>query len=429
MTDPASIDRVSRLPLPSEVREGQESGELTGMRDASTTVGGEPVENTEESTEEEIVADRLPPFPIPWRNPILCVGWIIRTLFGLASLTLLLAVSAAVPLVNFWTLGYLLDVEGRVARSGKIRASFPLLGLAPRFGSIVLGTWLCLLPLRFLSSAAADAQLIDPHGATAGRWQTGSTLVIWLMTAHICFALARGGSLICFIRPIKNVRWLVARWRDHDYWNRAATAIGQFVGGLNARAYYSQGWRGFLGTLGWLFVPSALYVSLRAPSKPGQVVVTLIGGFGLWLTLMWAPLIQARFAAENRLGAFLELRTAREMFRRSPFAWLLAIVLTYLLALPLYLFKALSPPDDAMWFITIIFIVTIFPSKVALGWAYGRSMKRTDRAWWPWRWLCKTLLLVLMAIYVFLLFLTPTIGEHGRRVIFEHHALLLPVPF
>ncbi len=377
--------------------------------------------------EEELVADRLPPFPVPWRHPIQCALWIVRTLFGLASLTLLLAVAAAVPLVNFWVLGYLLDVEGRVARSGKIRASFPLLGLAPRFGSIVLGVWLCVLPLRLLAGAATDAQLIDPAGA--GGWKFVLFVAKWGMAAHLCLALARGGALSCFFRPIKNIRWLLARWRDHDYWNRASTAIGQFVSGLNAKPYYSAGWRGFLGTTAWLFIPSALYGSLHDPDKPAQVLVMLTGGVGLWLTLMWAPLLQARFAAENRVMAFKELGTVRELFRRAPFAWLFAIVLTYLLALPMYLFKAVSPPQDAMWFVTIVFVVSIFPTKVALGWAYGRSIRRTERAWWPWRLLCKILLSVLVAIYVFILFFTPAIGEHGRRVLFEHHTLLLPVPF
>ncbi len=399
--------------------------------------------------EEELVADRLPPFPVPWRHPIQCLLWTVRTLFGLASLTLLLAVAAAVPLVNFWVLGYLLDVEGRVARTGKIRASFPLLGLAPRFGSIVLGMWLCVLPLRLLAGAATDAALIDPNGAVAARWAGGLFVAKWLMAAHLCLALARGGALSCFVplkgfvgfvfRRILRIKlpvmftsrtlWLLARWRDHDYWGRASTAIGQFVTGLNARSYYSAGWRGYLGTAAWLVLPSALYGSLHNPDKPAQVLVMLTGGVSLWLTLMWAPLLQARFAAENRVLAFGELGQARELFRRAPFAWLFAIVLTYLLALPMYLFKAVSPPQDAMWFITIIFVVSIFPTKVALGWAYGRSMRRSERAWWPWRLLCKIVLGVLVAIYVFILFFTPAISEHGRRVLFEHHTLLLPVPF
>jgi hypothetical protein len=35
----------------------------------------------------------------------------------------------------------------------------------------------------------------------------------------------------------------------------------------------------------------------------------------------------------------------------------------------------------------------------------------------------------LVAVYVFLLFFTQFIGQHGKGVLFEHHALLLPVPF
>ena len=437
VTGSRPIGRVERPRLPSEAPAPKTVSPRKDLLPAVESANELPVLEAEESAashalptlEEELVVDRLPPFPVPWRHPLQCLAWMMRTLFGLASLVLLLAVSAAVPLVNFWVLGYFLDVMGRIGRTGKLRAAFPLLGLAPRFGSIVLGTWLCVLPLRLISGAAADAQLIDANGRAAAFWKFALIVASWLMTAHLCFALARGGALSCFFRPIKNVRWLLARWRDRDYWERASTAIGQFLSGLNTRMYYSQGWRGFVGTFAWLVIPSALYASMHDPNKPAQVLVMLTGGVGLWLTLLWAPLLQARFAAENRLGVFRELGTSRELFRRAPFAWLFAIVLTYLLALPLYLFKALSPPQDAMWFITIIFVVSIFPAKVALGWAYQRSLRRPERAWWPWHWLCKIVLGVLVGVYVFLLFFTPAIGEHGRRVLFEHHALLLPVPF
>ena len=35
----------------------------------------------------------------------------------------------------------------------------------------------------------------------------------------------------------------------------------------------------------------------------------------------------------------------------------------------------------------------------------------------------------LLALFVFLLFFTQFIGEHGKGVLFEHHAFLLPAPF
>jgi hypothetical protein len=42
---------------------------------------------------------------------------------------------------------------------------------------------------------------------------------------------------------------------------------------------------------------------------------------------------------------------------------------------------------------------------------------------------CLALLLPLVGAYVFVLFFTQFVGEHGKGVLFEHHALLLPVPF
>src|SRR5207302_3192240 len=100
-----------------------------------------------------------------WRAVRASLGlavWLVRSLFGIASLILLLAVIAAIPIVNFLALGYLLEVEGRLARSGKLRDAFPLLNQAPRLGSIALGIWAWVIPLRLLSHLAADAHLIDP---------------------------------------------------------------------------------------------------------------------------------------------------------------------------------------------------------------------------------------------------------------------------
>src|SRR6185436_8240844 len=142
------------------------------------------------------------------------VGWLIRSLFGIASLILLLALIAAIPIVNFVALGYLLEVEGRLARTGRLRDAFPLIDLAPRLGSIALGLWLWVFPLRLLSDAAADARLIDP-GSRSDILLHGLVRVLAVgIGIHLCLALARGGSVGAFFRPIKNVRWLLARWRE-----------------------------------------------------------------------------------------------------------------------------------------------------------------------------------------------------------------------
>ena len=71
--------------------------------------------------------------------------WGLEWLFGLASVIGCLAVLAAIPLVNFVSLGYLLEASGRVATSGRLRDGFIDMPKYARIGSLVAGTWLWLL--------------------------------------------------------------------------------------------------------------------------------------------------------------------------------------------------------------------------------------------------------------------------------------------
>ncbi|MFI4875210.1 MAG: hypothetical protein ACIALR_07730, partial [Blastopirellula sp. JB062] len=85
-------------------------------------------------------------------------------LFGLVSMIFLLAVLATLPVVNLLSLGYLLEVSGRVARTGRISAGLIGIRTAARLGSIALGTWLLFWPLRFLADLRDNANLIEPGG-------------------------------------------------------------------------------------------------------------------------------------------------------------------------------------------------------------------------------------------------------------------------
>jgi hypothetical protein len=76
-----------------------------------------------------------------------------------------------------------------------------------------------------------------------------------------------------------------------------------------------------------------------------------------------------------------------------------------------------------------VFIMSIYPARVISGWAYSRAVQAEKRPWFGWRWVCRLLGVGLLGAYVFLLFFTPLLGEHGKAVLFEHHAFLLPVPF
>lgn len=373
---------------------------------------------------------RIPKFPVPWRHPIRAIIWIVRFLFGLVSLLLLLAIVAAIPVVNFVALGYLLEVEGRVGRSGRMRDVFPLMAFAPRFGSIVLGIWIWLIPLRLLAGAASDARLIDPGSSSDATLHLVLNVMWVLVTVHLCLALARGGSLSCFFRPIRNVRWLWQRLRAGDYLDTASRHVQSFVLGLQLKHHFWLGLRGFIGGLVWLLIPTAIF-AVNDDAQGPQVGAALIGGFLLAVTLAWMPFLQARFATEQRLRSMFHLRTIRRLFKHAPLAWLLAITVVYVLALPLYLLKVVLLPQDAYWLITLIFIASIYPAKVVAGWAYHRAVQREEAgeiAWWVWRWLARIGMVPLLGAFVFLLYFTQFIGAHGSAGLFEHHAFLLPWP-
>lgn len=373
-------------------------------------------------------AGSLAEFPRPLKHPILALIWAIRALFGIGSLIVLLAILAAIPVVNFFVLGYLLEAEGRMARTGRLRGAFPLLSIAPRLGSIALGIWLWLLPLRLLANAAADARLIDPTSGATRTLRFLTMVLSALVATHICLALARGGSFGCFFRPIKNLRWTIRQFRAGGYLDRAAGEIREFASGLRLKQHFSLGLRGFAGALAWLIVPTILFGAANK-TEGLPILITIAGGILLIPVLAWLPFLEARFAAENRLRALFELRETRRLFRRTPIAWLLATVAIYVLALPLYLLKIVLLPQDAMWFVTLVFIVSIYPARLLTGWAYGRAVRTERRPRFGLHWLCRGLLVPLLAFYVFLLFFTQFIGQHGKGVLFEHHALLLPVPF
>jgi hypothetical protein len=244
---------------------------------------------------------------------------------------------------------------------------------------------------------------------------------------HLMLALARGGGFWTFFRPIKNARWLIARLREGEYLPRAAAEVQAFVADLQLRRHFWLGVRGFAGAALWLAVPTALFAASNK-TEGGTILVTIFGGFCLLAVFCWMPFLQAGFAAEDRFGAFFELRQVRQLFGRAPLAWLAAVVVVYVLALPLYLLKVALVPRDAMWLITLVFIVSIYPARVVAGWAYSRAARAARPAWFGWRWLARTLIVPLVGLYVFLLFFTQFIGEHGKWVLFEHHAFLLPLP-
>lgn len=344
--------------------------------------------------------------------------------FGLVSLLAFLAVLAAVPILQFLTLGYMLEASGRVARTGRLRAGFIGVRIAARAGGIVLGTWLMFLPMRLVSSLWFSAQLIEPDGLTARLWAIGLTVLTALMVVHVALAIACGGKLRHFLFPFANpIRVALRLWRGR-FFSESRDAVWNFTMTLRLPHYFWLGWRGFWGAFLWLAGP----VTLLALGR--QIpIVGFIGALALVWVVLYLPLLQLHFVERGRFRAFLELRAVRRHFRRAPVAFAFAFFITLLFALPLYLLKIEMIAREATWLPSLVFIAFIWPARLLTGWAFGRSLRRTTPRHWFFRWTARLAMVGVTVFYAVVVYFSQYLAWEGIWSLYEQHAFLLPVPF
>lgn len=370
-----------------------------------------------------------PHFP---RNPLLALLWLARGAGGLIFGTALLAVMAATPGLNLLAMGYLLEIQGRVARTGKFRAAFYLLPAAARIGGVLVLSALFLLPVRWLAGMARDTWLLAPGGGAAWAWIAALVLAGIVVSGHLLLAIGRGGAWWWFVRPLSNLKWTVTRLRAGFYWRDADQALREFLAALRPARHLWLGVIGYAGVYLWVSLPTWLF-SL-GPDLDGKlrVICLLVASAALIVILGWAPFLLTNFAATRRWRSILDLRAVRARFRRSPFCWTLAAVLLFGLSVLPMLYEALVknplPPHPARWDIMAVFLVTVLPGKVLVAWAWARSANRPE-PWRIWQWFNRLLLAVALGYYVYFLFLAWTGGELGRSALWRHHALLQPFPF
>jgi hypothetical protein len=368
-----------------------------------------------------------PPESPPRRGILRTIGSGIASatewLFGAFAIYVGLSLLAAAPIVQFLSFGYLLASGGRVAQSGRLRDAFIGVRKAARVGQVVIGCWLLLLPLRFVSSMAESAQLIDPGGPSARRARLALLILTVLTAAHLVAACARGGRIWHFFWPL-NPLWLVKRIRRGGFLTGARDAVWEFVTSLRLPHYFRIGFLGFVGSLAWLVVPvTLLALGHRLP------ILGFVGAFLLGIVTMCLPFLQMRFASENRFRALFEYRAIRARFVRAPWAFAIVLLLAVVSAIPLYLLKIEMIPREAAWLPSLLFIAFIYPARVLTGWAYARSGRRESPRHWFFRWTGRLVLLPVAAFYVIVVFFTQYTGWQGVGSLYEQHAFLLPVPF
>jgi hypothetical protein len=357
-----------------------------------------------------------------WR----AVAGAVRWVFGMVTLMGGLAVLSVIPVLNLLSLGYLLEVSGRVARDGKLRAGFIGVQKAATLGSVILGTWLVLWPVRLAAGYWEDAVVIAPGGDSARNWRLGVALLSALTLWHIVWSCLRGGKLRHFFwpAPIQFFRWLSRT----DKYETLRNGALEYLSSLRLPHYFWLGLRGFAGAVAWLLVPvGILMLASKSPTGVG-VLLSLPGLLLMFLVVLHLPFLQAHFAATNRFRALFEVREVRRMFQRAPIAWWTALLVTLLLALPLYILKVELTPRDLAWLPSLLFVAFIFPARLLTGWAVGRAMRREEPRHWFFRWLSRFAILPVVGFYVLFVYLTQFYAWSGSLSLLEQHAFLVPAP-
>jgi hypothetical protein len=153
----------------------------------------------------------------------------------------------------------------------------------------------------------------------------------------------------------------------------------------------------------------------------------------LGVSLLYLPMLQAHFAAENRFSALFEVRTIRRDFRRAPWAWLLAMTIALTVTpIPLYLLKIEATPREVMWLPCLVFIAFILPARIATGLALRRARRR-DESKTRWgrisRWIVRCLMPLVVALYLLFVYVSQYTSWDGLLTWVQQHAILIPVPF
>ncbi|MEZ6090920.1 MAG: DUF4013 domain-containing protein [Pirellulaceae bacterium] len=357
--------------------------------------------------------------------------WLVVKPFQLASLIVLLAVLSAAPILQLVSLGYLLEVSGRVARTGRLRDGLFLLEQAGKVGAAAVALLLLSLPIRLISTWAQAAELVNPQSNQANWLRVAGTLLVFAIASHVGWVWFRGGRLRSYFRP-RPIEFMKNFWRV-SIWVEARDRLWNFVASMQLGKLFWLGTRGMIATLLWLLVPASILIGATRNGQTG--LAGLVGAVGfvlMGIVLLYLPFLQVRFAEQNRFRAMFEVRAVREAFRASPIMFWLALTITLLFAIPLYLLKIEATPQEVVWLPCIVMVAFMLPARLMTGYAVGRGERRRV-APGPWhkvlriglRFLC----LPIIFGYLLFVFLSGFTSWDGLATWLQQHALLVPVPF
>ena len=348
----------------------------------------------------------------------------------LLSILVILALVAAVPLLQFASLGYLLVAGSRLADGRSWRHCLPGHRLAGRLGVFSLIALLLLLPVMLVEDLAYSARVLDPGSRMAARWALGALLIAGCWVVHVGWAAMRGGRWwhLLWPAPLKFIKQI---WRP-SLWSGASDRLYDLVVQLQFPKLWWLGARATVGALLWLFLPVSMMIIGQRSSLEVAPLVGLLGALLMVWIMFYLPFLQIKFAQTGNFRSFFSIGELRKSYAYAPWAHLLGLVALSTLSIPLYLLRIENPPDELLWIPSIIFALMMLPSKLLLGWAVGYASRRKSRnlqrrSWWV-RWPAYLLSLAPIAAYVGALYIAQLIAGQGAFVMYFQHAFLVPNP-
>jgi hypothetical protein len=359
----------------------------------------------------------------PFRAFYRFIFWI----FGVTTLVTILALAASLPIVQFVALGYLLEISRRIVKHEKVRAGFWGIQAAARTGGVILGTFLIWLPTYFMSNYYLDATIMLPASERTAQYGWQTTLLMVFTSLVTLWAWARGGLLRHFIWPAP-IRFL-KEGLNRKIYVAAHNRFWEFVSQFPLRTLFIIGFQGFIGTFCWLIIPIGLCIGGMVFPRGINVVCGTIGYIALAIIFMYLPMLQTRFAVEQRLGIFKEIGVVRSMYQRAPLALWISMVSVWLLALPVYLVKIELTPREVVILPAVVFIIFALPTRILLGWAYARALRRETPRMRLSIWLGRLTLIPIVFAYGSIVLASRYTSWYGEWSLLEQHALLIPIPF
>ncbi|MFK8111919.1 MAG: DUF4013 domain-containing protein [Rubripirellula sp.] len=359
------------------------------------------------------------------------VVWMIWGSFCLASLIVLLAVITAIPIVQLVAFGYLLSVAGGLAGGAKFRDSLPHLREAGQIGAVAIAVLIAALPTQLLAHWESLSYWINPGSGQATAMRLLAIAIATFATVYLLWAWVRGGRLRHYLWP-QPKRFLREGWR-WSTWKDVPDRLWEFTASLELPKYFWLGVRGAAGTLVWL-IPAMIIIPAFRQGETGLAgLVGFVSVFFLGVGMLYLPMLQAHFAREDHFAALFEVRKIRGSFRRAPWAWLTAMVISLVLTpIPLYLLKIEATPREVMWLPCLVFVAFILPARIAAGLALRRAARRPEPSG-KWaacsRWFVRFAMLGVVGIYLVFLYVSQYTSWDGLASWVQQHAILIPVPF